>query len=192
MEFSISLNDLQFFHTLGKGKWYTGSFGRVQLGLIKHLNQYVAVKIIKKSSVLCRKDIEHLLSEFSIMKLIKHPFIINLHGICQNRRYLCFILEYVPGGNLFHYLRTIGKLENSHACVYAAQMIIAIEYLHSIDIIYRDLKPENILISSDGYLKLADFGFAKSVENRTYTLCGTPEYTAPEIILHKGHGKSVD
>lgn len=66
------------------------------------------------------------------------------------------------------------------------------EYLHSKDIIYRDLKPENILIDTHGYLKLTDFGFAKVVEGRTYTLCGTPEYLAPEILLNKGHGKPVD
>lgn len=66
------------------------------------------------------------------------------------------------------------------------------EYLHKQNIIYRDLKPENLLISADGYLKLTDFGFAKVVEGRTYTLCGTPEYLAPEILLNKGHGKAVD
>ena len=66
------------------------------------------------------------------------------------------------------------------------------DYLHSKNIVYRDLKPENLLISDDGYLKLTDFGFAKYLENRTYTLCGTPEYLAPEILLNKGHGKPVD
>lgn len=66
------------------------------------------------------------------------------------------------------------------------------EYMHSKNIVYRDLKPENILIGADGYLKLTDFGFAKYCDSRTYTLCGTPEYLAPEILLNKGHGKPVD
>jgi len=66
------------------------------------------------------------------------------------------------------------------------------DYQHSKNIVYRDLKPENILLAEDGYLKLTDFGFAKYVEGRTYTLCGTPEYLAPEILLNKGHGKPVD
>lgn len=75
---------------------------------------------------------------------------------------------------------------------YAAQVCSMFEYLHSKNIIYRDLKPENILIDKSGYLKLTDFGFAKICEGRTYTLCGTPEYLAPEILLNKGHGKPVD
>jgi serine/threonine protein kinase len=66
------------------------------------------------------------------------------------------------------------------------------QYLHSLNIIYRDLKPENILIDLNGYIKLTDFGFSKYIKDRTYTLCGTPGYMAPEIISNKGHGKSVD
>lgn len=66
------------------------------------------------------------------------------------------------------------------------------EYLHGKDICYRDLKPENIMIGDDGFLKLIDFGFAKVVRKRTYTICGTPEYIAPEILLNQGHGKPVD
>ena len=75
---------------------------------------------------------------------------------------------------------------------YGAQIASVFEYLHSKDIVYRDLKPENIMIGADGYLKLIDYGFAKTVTKRTYTICGTPEYIAPEILLNKGHGKPVD
>ena len=75
---------------------------------------------------------------------------------------------------------------------YGAQIASCFEYLHSKDTVYRDLKPENIMISDDGYLKLIDYGFAKTVTKRTYTICGTPEYIAPEILLNKGHGKPVD
>jgi len=102
------------------------------------------------------------------------------------------VLEYVPGGELFTYLRSVGRLETPHAVFYGAQVTLMFEYLHSKNIVYRDLKPENLLITADGYLKLTDFGFAKVVEGRTYTLCGTPEYLAPEILLNKGHGKPVD
>ena len=135
---------------------------------------------------------DHVISEFSILRIINHPFLVNLLGYTQDDRYLYFLLEFVQGGELFTYLRNIGKLEVNHACLYAGQIVSMFEYLHSLNIVYRDLKPENLLIGSDGYLKLTDFGFAKVIEGRTYTLCGTPEYLAPEILLNKGHGKPVD
>lgn len=70
--------------------------------------------------------------------------------------------------------------------------MLALEYLHSHSIVYRDLKPENLLIDRDGHLKITDFGFAKKLKDRTWTLCGTPEYLAPEIIQSKGHNRAVD
>jgi len=75
---------------------------------------------------------------------------------------------------------------------YAAEVVLAFDYLHSLDIVYRDLKPENILLGKDGNIKITDFGFAKVVPETTWTLCGTPDYLAPEIILSKGYGKAVD
>ena len=101
-------------------------------------------------------------------------------------------MSYIAGGELFTYLRQSTKLPEDHAMFYAAQVTLMFEYLHDKNIIYRDLKPENILIDEDGYLKLTDFGFAKFCETRTYTLCGTPEYLAPEVLLNKGHGKAAD
>jgi protein kinase A len=99
--------------------------------------------------------------------------------------YLYMVLEFVPGGDMFYYLRKKNRFSESHVRFYASQIILALEYLHSLDIGYRDLKPENILMGSDGYLKLADFGFAKIIKGRTYTVCGTPEYLAPEIIRNQ-------
>lgn len=105
---------------------------------------------------------------------------------------LYMVQEYVIGGELFRHLRKAGRFTGDTARFYAAEIVLALEYLHSKDIIYRDLKPENILLDSRGYIKIADFGFAKKVQDRTWTLCGTPEYLAPEIIQSKGHGKAVD
>ncbi|ETW30820.1 hypothetical protein PFFCH_01741 [Plasmodium falciparum FCH/4] len=82
------------------------------------------------------------------------------------------------------------RFPNDVGCFYAAQIVLIFEYLQSLNIVYRDLKPENLLLDKDGFIKMTDFGFAKIVETRTYTLCGTPEYIAPEILLNVGHGKA--
>ena len=84
------------------------------------------------------------------------------------------------------------RFPNSVAKFYAAEVALAIDYLHSLDIIYRDLKPENILLGADGHVKVTDFGFAKYVPDITWTLCGTPDYLAPEVVQSKGYNKSVD
>ena len=78
------------------------------------------------------------------------------------------------------------------AAFYAASVVLVLEYLHDRKVAYRDLKPENLLFDERGYLKLVDFGFAKEVHTKTWTLCGTPEYLAPEVILNKGHDTSTD
>lgn len=114
------------------------------------------------------------------------------YGFMQDDRYIYFVTELLKGGDLFTYHRSVGNFNPHQTAFYGAQVVSIFEYLQSKDIVYRDLKPENIMISSDGYLKLIDFGFAKVVTKRTYTICGTPEYIAPEILLNQGHGKPVD
>ena len=104
------------------------------------------------------------------------------------------MMELIEGGELFKLVQKFGRFSIEMARFYAAQMAVCFEYLHSKNFVYRDLKPENVLVCPNGYLKLSDFGFIKHLKGgeRTYTLCGTPEYLAPEIILNKGHGKAVD
>lgn len=148
--------------------------------------------MLKKSSILRMKQVDNVISEFTILRVTRHPFLVSLLGYSQDERYLYFFLEYINGGELFTHLHNSTRLESELAKLYVAQITLMFEYLHSINIIYRDLKPENLLINEDGYLKLTDFGYAKIVEGRTYTLCGTPEYLAPEILMNRGYGKSVD
>lgn len=148
--------------------------------------------MLKKAEILRLKQVDHIISENTILSNISHPFLIKMLGFTQDDRFLYLVLEYIQGGELFTYLRNKGKLENQEAVFYGSQVTAMFDYLHGKNIVYRDLKPENILIGADGYLKLTDFGFAKQCDSRTYTLCGTPEYLAPEILLNKGHGKPVD
>jgi|EP00927_Polykrikos_kofoidii_P069080 serine/threonine protein kinase len=183
----LVVSDFNQGKTLG-----TGAFGRVKFSTYKPNGQYYALKMLKKVSIIKMKQVDHIRSEKAILAQLNHPFIVNLYGTLQDERYVYLALEYVVGGEFFTHLRKVGRLENDPAAFYAAQIGSIFEYCHSKNIIYRDLKPENILLMSDGYLKLTDFGFAKCIEHRTYTLCGTPEYIAPEVLLNKGHGKPVD
>uniref|UniRef100_A0A7R9UVA8 Uncharacterized protein n=1 Tax=Diacronema lutheri TaxID=2081491 RepID=A0A7R9UVA8_DIALT len=184
---SAKLEAFDVLDTLG-----TGTFGRVRLCRHTDTGRYQALKIMKKSEVVRLKQVDHIKSEKEILTAVQHPFIITLYGVFQDERNLYMVLEYVPGGELFTHLRKAGKFTNDQTRFYAAQIVMAVQALHADSIVYRDLKPENLLLDEDGYLKITDFGFAKYVEDRTWTLCGTPEYLAPEIIQSRGHGKAVD
>lgn len=107
----------------------------------------------------------------------------------MGRRRRCRTRTYTNGQPL---LSPLQRFPNSVAKFYAAEVALALDYLHSLDIIYRDLKPENILLGADGHVKVTDFGFAKHVPDVTWTLCGTPDYLAPEVVQSKAYNKSVD
>jgi len=208
------LNLLTIGTTLGMG-----TFGRVRLAHIKGrgikmqagstfsadrsriewshaMPNVFALKIMKKAEILKLKQVEHIRNEKEILRAINHPFLVTLYAVAQDMSHVYMLLEFVIGGELFTRLRTVGKFANDHGRFYAGQITLCMQYLHEQTgqgcIIYRDLKPENVLFDDCGYIKMTDFGFAKRIEDRTWTLCGTPEYLAPEIIQSKGHGKAVD
>ena len=147
------------------------------------------------AAVLDYPFITNLVASFSDEKSLYMLVWLNLEHDLENSRMLTqFKLDYCPGGEIFTYLRRQRRFSEETSRFYAAEITMTIEFLHDIHgIAYRDLKPENILLDADGHIKLVDFGFAKQVDNReTYTLCGTPEYLAPEVIHNSGHGLAVD
>lgn len=186
---TFSIADFDLRATVG-----TGTFGRVRVVKIKGSKDRtpLALKIMKKSEVIRLKQVEHIKAETNILAQIEHPFIVNLLSTFQDETRLFLLLEFINGGELFSHLRKEGRLPDGDSKFYAGEIVLAFAYLHGKNIIYRDLKPENLLIDADGHIKVTDFGFAKVVEDRTWTLCGTPEYLAPEIIQSKGHGRAVD
>ncbi|XP_065888744.1 cAMP-dependent protein kinase catalytic subunit PRKX-like [Dysidea avara] len=187
---NYSLKQLEIMATIG-----TGTFGRVILVRDNPTSKFYALKVMNISEVIKLQQVQHVNSEKEILSHISHPFIVNLNWTHHDNRFLYMLLDFVIGGELFAYLRAAQRFTNDMAVFYSSEIVMALDYLHSLNIIYRDLKPENILIDGDGHIRITDFGFSKRLEDKrklTYTLCGTPEYLAPEIIQGRGHGKAVD
>jgi serine/threonine protein kinase len=186
-KFSYALSSFELFETLG-----TGTFGRVRLVRCIKEDAHYALKMVKKEHILKMDQLEHMKNEVQLLTMLSNPFVVDLRAHFQDELRLYLLMELVIGGELYALLRNSGKLSNDRAKFYAAEVVLAFEYLHGLMIAYRSLKPENILIDHRGNIKLVDFGFAKVVEERTFTHCGTPEYCAPEVINGLGHGRSVD
>ena len=184
---TLTIDDFQIIRTIG-----TGTFGRVKLVKLRGNEKMppFALKILRKKLIVRYKQVDHVRSEretLSKISKLPHPFIVNFFLTFQDETFIYFLFEYICGGELFSFLRQQIRFPLDTVKFYACQMVLAIEFLHSKDIVYRDIKPENILIDRKGNLKLTDFGFAKVLTGKTHTMCGTPEYMAPEVIM-KGAG----
>lgn len=172
-----------------------GSYGKVSL--VKHNKdgKVYAMKMLRKEHIVKRNQVDHTKTERNVLEAVNHPFIVTLHYAFQTPKKLYMVLEYCAGGELFFHLSRAGRFSEGRCRFYAAEICLAIEYLHSLDIIYRDLKPENLLLDAEGHAKITDFGLSKEgIQDNisATTLCGTPEYLAPEILAKAGHGKAVD
>jgi serine/threonine protein kinase len=135
------------------------------------------------------------LNEVIVLSNLTCNFVVELSAVFQDDNSLYLLMEYCAGGELFSHLRRNEKFPPDVAKFYALEVASALKSMHKWNLIYRDLKPENIMICKDGHLKLVDFGFAKKMTLDTpysYTLCGTPEYLAPETIRGIGHDRAVD
>eukprot|EP00588_Corethron_pennatum_P015348 CAMPEP_0194281526 /NCGR_PEP_ID=MMETSP0169-20130528/20865_1 /TAXON_ID=218684 /ORGANISM="Corethron pennatum, Strain L29A3" /LENGTH=753 /DNA_ID=CAMNT_0039026599 /DNA_START=76 /DNA_END=2337 /DNA_ORIENTATION=- len=189
LDSSILLDDLFKIRILG-----VGSFGKVWLVSHKKTKKPFALKKISKHELIKSKQVASVIRETNILSLVDHPFVYNLVSKFQDDTSLYMLLEYLPGGELFSLIHTRGRkgMPFEHAQFYAACILESLTHLHNRCIIYRDLKPENVVIDRDGYGILIDLGFAKRTQYKTYSVCGTPEYMSPEILLSMGHDKGVD
>ena len=174
----------------------TGSLGKVILVRYKINKNIYAMKELSKSKIKINKQEEHSKSERDLMIELTSPFIVNIKFAFQDETKLYIVSEFLQGGDMFYHMHhsTINFTEST-VKFYIIELILAIEFLHENNVIYRDLKPENILMSSEGHIKISDFGLSKKLENqkdKAYTLCGTLQYLAPEILKNKGYDKSVD
>lgn len=155
--------------------------------------QTYALKILSKYNIVESGLQDHVMAEKNIMEELNHPFILDFHCAMQDDKHIYFLLEVLLGGELFKFLRAETQFPESWSRFFSASVILAFCELHERKIAYRDLKPENLVMDSNGFLKVVDFGLAKKVDSgKTWTLCGTPDYLAPEVILNEGHDWAVD
>ena len=174
----------------------TGSLGKVILVRYKKNKNIYAMKELSKSKIKINKQEENSKSERDLMIELTSPFIVNIKFAFQDETKLYIVSEFLQGGDMFYHMHhsTINFTEST-VKFYIIELILAIEFLHENNVIYRDLKPENILMNFEGHIKISDFGLSKKLENqkdKAYTLCGTLQYLAPEILKNKGYDKSVD
>ncbi|RHY29959.1 hypothetical protein DYB32_004743 [Aphanomyces invadans] len=173
-----------------------GSFGLVYIARHTPSGRFVAVKEMYKARLESSKQMGHVLAEKELLSTFHHPFVLKFLVALQEERKVYIVTESLMGGELFQRIVNAAgvptPLPMPHARFYAGCVVKALKYLHTRNVAYRDLKPENILLDNHGYAKVVDFGFAKKVTKKTYTLCGTPEYLAPEIVMGIGHGCMVD
>ncbi|VDL91515.1 unnamed protein product [Schistocephalus solidus] len=182
-------DDFQRIRTLGRG-----AFGRVLLVKYRNQEEYYAMKVLSKVEIVKSRQVENAIMEKRILAACNIHLILRLAFSFKDNSYLYMVTEFVIGGEMFTLLRNMRRFPENMVKFYGAQVVLAFEYLHRLTIAYRDLKPENLLITGEGFLKVADLGFAKLIpkDKRTWTLCGTPDYMAPEIIMNKGYSYSVD
>jgi serine/threonine protein kinase len=154
----IRLEDLDRLNTLG-----VGAFGRVSIARHKESGQLYALKAQAKASIIAQNMQEMVVTEVKIMRMVNHPLITKLHATMQDRKYIYFLMELLPGGEFFNFLQKAGKLSEDKSRFYAASVVLAFEELHRNRIAYRDLKPENMVMDARGYVKLVDFGLAKQL-----------------------------
>ncbi|KAK8552108.1 hypothetical protein V6N13_120532 [Hibiscus sabdariffa] len=171
-----------------------GTFAKVKFAQNTETGESVAMKVLDRSTIIKHKMVDQIKREISIMKLVRHPYVVRLHEVIASRTKIYIILEFITGGELFDKIIHNGRLSEAEARRYFQQLIDGVEFCHSKGVYHRDLKPENLLLDSQGNLKISDFGLSALPEQGVSllrTTCGTPNYVAPEVLSHKGYDGAV-
>ncbi|XP_069691523.1 atypical protein kinase C-like isoform X2 [Periplaneta americana] len=186
-----SLVDFELIRVIGRG-----SYAKVLMVELKKTHRIYAMKVIKKALVTDDEDIDWVQTEKHVFETASnHPFLVGLHSCFQTPSRLFFVIEFVRGGDLMFHMQRQRRLPEEHARFYAAEISLALNFLHDKGIIYRDLKLDNVLLDHEGHIKLTDYGMCKEgirPGDTTSTFCGTPNYIAPEILRGEDYGFSVD
>lgn len=183
----VDLGNFEKLEVIGKG-----GFSTVILYQNKTTKEYVIFKRILKSNIIKKRQLKQIMHEKRAMQAIDSPFIVKLLFACKDNDAIYMVMPFLNGGDLLSLLRRYRHFTEPSARFLSAQLVLAIEYLHGVNMAHRDIKPENILVKENGYVQLADLGLSKMVTDRLWSFCGTPEYVAPEIIQSKGYDKNVD
>uniref|UniRef100_A0A8C5QZJ8 protein kinase C n=1 Tax=Leptobrachium leishanense TaxID=445787 RepID=A0A8C5QZJ8_9ANUR len=189
---TLQLEDFTFVSVLGRGH-----FGKVLLAEYKESGRLYAIKALKKRDIVSRDEFESLQCEKRIFEVVNssgHPFLVNMLGCFQTQGHACFVMEYLPGGDLMMHIHS-NVFSQTATSFYSACVILGLQFLHEQKIIYRDLKLDNLLMDANGFVKIADFGLCKEgmgYGDRTNTFCGTPEFLAPEVLTETSYTYAVD
>lgn len=163
-----SIDDFEIIKPISRG-----AFGRVFLAKKRTTGDLFAIKVLKKADMIRKNAVESILAERDILISVRNPFVVRFFYSFTCRENLYLVMEYLNGGDLYSLLRNLGCLDEDVARVYIAEIVLALEYLHSLRVVHRDLKPDNLLIAHDGHLKLTDFGLSKvGLINSTDELSG--------------------
>ncbi|KAJ6379100.1 hypothetical protein OIU76_015835 [Salix suchowensis] len=168
-----------------------GTFAKVYFARSISTNQSVAIKVLDKEKVLKAGLVNQIKREISIMRLVRHPNILQLYEVLATKSKVYFVMEYAKGGELFDKVSK-GRLKERTAQKYFQQLINAVDFCHSRGVYHRDIKPENLLLDENENLKVSDFGLSALAESKQqdgllHTTCGTPAYVSPEVINRKGY-----
>ena len=176
--------DFIFFIGRDLGK---GTFGKVRVGTHLLTDEKVAVKILEKDKIVDSSDVDRVSREIHILKILRHPVVVQLYEIIESEKELFLIMEYARGGELFEFIVSHKRVREKEAARFMHQIISGIEYLHKLGICHRDLKPENLLMDDYNNIKIVDFGLSNTYKpgETLKTACGSPCYAAPEMVAGK-------